>query len=131
MENTILLRFALAFILIMHSVPSIMSGDINSFGRDYLDGIGFSSFGIYMAWTVKLIHLFSVVFLLMNRFLKITAVANVLIFIVGIILIHGKEGWFVVGGGRNGVEFSFLLIVCFLSLAFPKGLLHFKKKNVL
>lgn len=131
MENTILLRFSLAFILIMHSVLSIISGDINSFGKDYLDGIGFSPWGIYLAWTIKLIHLFSVIPLLTNRFLKVTAIANIMIFIVGIILIHGKEGWFVVGGGRNGVEFSFLLIMCFLSIAFPKGPLHFRKKNVL
>lgn len=131
MENAILMRLSLAFILIMHSVPSIVSGDINSFGRDYLDTIGFSPFGIYLAWIIKLTHLFSVISLVMNRFLKITAIANVFIFITGIILIHGKEGWFVVGGGRNGVEFSFLLIVCFLSIAFPKGFHQFRKENAL
>ncbi|GAB0155825.1 hypothetical protein CHRYSEOSP005_10870 [Chryseobacterium sp. Alg-005] len=129
MDHTILLRLSLAFILMMHSIPSIISGDINSFGKDYLDGIGFFPFGIYIAWMVKLIHVFSIFCLVANRFLKITAIANILIFIVGIILIHGKEGWFVVGGGRNGVEFSLLLIMCFLSVAFPKEFLHFKKKN--
>jgi putative oxidoreductase len=29
----------------------------------------------------------------------------------GIAMIHAREGWFVVGGGRYGVEYSVLLIV--------------------
>ena len=28
------------------------------------------------------------------------------------------EGWFVVGGGRNGVEYSVLLLVCLVALVF-------------
>ncbi len=30
---------------------------------------------------------------------------------VGIVLVHARDGWFVVGGGRNGMEYSLLLIV--------------------
>lgn len=37
--------------------------------------------------------------------------------LAGIVLVHGREGWFVVGGGRNGVEYSVLLIVCLLAVA--------------
>jgi hypothetical protein len=34
--------------------------------------------------------------------------------LTGIALVHGREGWFVVSGGRNGVEFSVMpLIVLF------------------
>ena len=33
---------------------------------------------------------------------------------MGIILVHLREGWFVVGGGRNGVEYSVLLVSIFL-----------------
>jgi putative oxidoreductase len=36
---------------------------------------------------------------------------------MGIILVHAKEGWFVVGAGRNGVEYSVLLIAVFVALA--------------
>jgi len=35
--------------------------------------------------------------------------------------VHYKEGWFVVGGGRNGVEFNFLMICVFVFLMFPNG----------
>jgi putative oxidoreductase len=37
--------------------------------------------------------------------------------LMGIILVHFREGWFVVGAGRNGMEYSVLLIICFVSLA--------------
>jgi|CXWL01.1.fsa_nt_gi putative oxidoreductase len=36
---------------------------------------------------------------------------------IGIILIHATEGWFVVGGGRNGMEYSVLLIAVLLAVA--------------
>lgn len=36
---------------------------------------------------------------------------------MGIVLVHAPHGWFVVGAGRNGMEYSVLLIVCLLLLA--------------
>ncbi|MDQ2769867.1 MAG: hypothetical protein M3Y54_05135 [Bacteroidota bacterium] len=37
----------------------------------------------------------------------------------GLATVHWTEGWFVVGGGRNGTQFSVLLFVCLLSLRRP------------
>jgi putative oxidoreductase len=42
----------------------------------------------------------------------------VCILTAGIATVHGREGWFVVGGGRNGVEFSVLLISCLLAILY-------------
>jgi putative oxidoreductase len=36
---------------------------------------------------------------------------------MGIYLVHAPAGWFVVGAGRNGMEFSVLLILCLLVIA--------------
>lgn len=47
---------------------------------------------------------------------------TIFILVMGIILVHFKEGWFVVGGGRNGVEYNLLLIVVFVHIMFPNGL---------
>ena len=33
---------------------------------------------------------------------------------VGIVMVHAPNGWFVVGAGRNGAEYSVLLIVALL-----------------
>jgi uncharacterized membrane protein YphA (DoxX/SURF4 family) len=35
----------------------------------------------------------------------------------GIAMVHAEQGWFVVGLGRNGVEYSVLLVVCLVAIA--------------
>ena len=52
---------------------------------------------------------------------------TIFILVMGIVFVHFKEGWFVVGGGRNGVEYNLLLIVVLVYIMFPSGL----KKSVL
>jgi putative oxidoreductase len=125
-HSTFLLRFAVAVIFFMHSFFTIMEGSVNDFGRLYLDTVGFAPIGLYLAWAIKLTHLISVPLLLLNKFIKPVVLANLFILIVGIFMVHWKEGWFVVGGGRNGVEFNFLLIFVLLTILIPEG---FKKKD--
>ncbi|OJX29712.1 MAG: DoxX family protein [Chryseobacterium sp. 36-9] len=125
MINSFFIRFSLVVIMAMHAVPSFISMDVLDFGRVFLAEKGFASFGIPVAILVKLIHLVSIPLLLWNRYLKCISVLNILILVMGIIMIHAQEGWYVVGPGRNGVEYNFLLIFCFLSFVFPKGLYKF------
>ncbi len=33
-------------------------------------------------------------------------------------IVHGREGWFVVGAGRNGMEYSVLLITVLAAVAY-------------
>ena len=47
------------------------------------------------------------------------------IYAVGIAMVHAREGWFVVGAGRNGAEYSVLLIVCLLCV----GLQHVRSRR--
>lgn len=129
MKQNFYLRSALSVILLMHSVVSIFSGDVNDFGRLYLDTIGFSPFGIYLAWTVKLIHLFSVFLIWSDRYVKAVSVAHILILTLGIYLVHWQNGWYVVGGGTNGIEFNVLLICCFLQLIFTKYPCKYKENR--
>lgn len=128
MKKSVFLRLGLSVILLMHSVISIFSGDVNNFGHLYLDSIGFSPFGIYIAWAVKLTHLFTVPLLWFDRYIKPVAIGNILIFVFGIYFVHWQNGWFVVGGGTNGIEFNVLLIFSFLSLMYPEIYLK-KQKN--
>lgn len=120
MKKNFYLRTALSIILLMHSVVSIFSGDVNNFGRLYLDTIGFSPFGLYLAWAVKLIHLFSVFLIWSERYVKAVSICNMIILIFGIYFVHWQNGWYVVGGGTNGIEFNILLICCFLQLIFTR-----------
>jgi putative oxidoreductase len=121
-NNTFLLRLAVAVILLMHSVSGMFNNGINDFGNLYLNQIGFAPMGVPLAWAIKLSHVLAAVCLLFEKYVKWVCGITILILIAGIILVHFKEGWFVVGGGRNGVEFNFLLIFVLLTIMFPNGL---------
>jgi putative oxidoreductase len=115
-KNLPILRLALLSIFIMHSIPGILSGDVNLFGTKYLDAVGFAPIGLYLAWIIKLSHVTLCLSILTDKFLKITSWITIIILVVGIVMVHLPDGWFVVGGGRNGVEFNILLIACLLTL---------------
>lgn len=104
------IRISLAVIFIMHSVPGMFNGGVNDFGTRYLDVIGFSPFGLYVAWLIKLSHLVLAILLILNRWLIVPIILTIFILIAGIIFVHYESGWYVVGGGANGIEFNFLLI---------------------
>ncbi len=125
-NSTFLLRIGVSIILLAHSLPTIFDGSINDFGNLYLNKIGFAPVGLYLAWAIKLSHVACAISLLFEKYIKINIIITITVLITGIVLIHYNEGWFVVGGGRNGMEFSFLLIIALLSIMFPNG---FKKRN--
>lgn len=118
-QPSFLLRLAVASILLMHSIPGMFDGGITTFGTKYLDAMGFAPMGLALAWAVKLSHVACALSLLVNRYVKWVALVNVLVLIFGIFMIHLPHGWFVVGGGVNGVEFNVLLIAVLLFLSFP------------
>jgi putative oxidoreductase len=122
MNGTLLLRIATAIILLSHSVIGIFNNSINDFGNLYLNQIGFAPFGVFLAWSIKLSHIIAAVLLLLNKYIKLAGFVTIFVLIMGIILVHFKEGWFVVGGGRNGVEYNFLLICVLLAIMYPNGL---------
>tara|TARA_R110002049_G_scaffold118559_2_gene272594 strand:+ start:2193 stop:2585 length:393 start_codon:yes stop_codon:yes gene_type:complete len=119
-NSTFLLRFAI--ILLAHSIPGMFNNGINDFGNFYLNEIGFAPMGVPFAWSIKLSHLASAICLLFEKYVKWAAMVTILVLFAGIVLVHFKEGWFVVGGGRNGVEFNFILIFALLTVLFPDGL---------
>ena len=53
-----------------------------------------------------------------GRFVPYLALYFTSVLVAGIIMVHGPEGWFVVGGGRNGMEFSVSLIIALLVTAY-------------
>lgn len=99
MINTLFLRLALAIILLTHSVPGMFNNGINDFGNLYLNQIGFAPIGLYVAWLIKLSHVACAILLILNRYIKVASIITIFILTMGIIMVHFKEGWFVVGGG--------------------------------
>lgn len=125
LTNTLILRIAVGIILLTHSVFGMFDGGITAFGDLYLNAIGFAPLGIPIAWAIKLSHVAAAISLLADKYVKLFGAITIFILVVGIIMVHYPEGWFVVGGGRNGVEYNFLLICVLLAIMFPNG---FKKK---
>jgi putative oxidoreductase len=121
-DHTFILRLALAIILLWHGLPGMFDGGVNAFGNLFLNQIGFSPLGVPLAWAIKISHVVCAVLLLLNKYIKPVAIVTIFILAMGIALVHLKEGWFVVGGGRNGVEYNFLLICVFVYLIFPNGI---------
>ncbi len=117
----IILRMATAIILITHSIFGMFNGGIQQFGDLYLNQMGFDPIGVPLAWGIKLIHLIGALFLIINRHISIACILNIWILIMGVVLVHFKEGWFVVGGGRNGMEYSFLLICVLATILISDG----------
>lgn len=122
LNSTFLLRVPVAIILLAHSIPGMFNNGINDFGNFFLNEIGFAPFGVALAWAIKLSHVVAAACLLVEKYVRWACLITIAVLIGGIILVHGKEGWFVVGGGRNGVEFNFLLIFVLLAIVFPNGL---------
>lgn len=127
MNGNLLLRIAVSIILLTHSVFGMFNNGINDFGNLFLNQIGFAPFGVFLAWSIKLSHVVAAVLLLINKYIKLAGFVTIFVLLMGIILVHYQEGWFVVGGGRNGVEYNFLLIVVLFAIMYPNG---FKKNKI-
>ena len=130
LDRTFLLRFGLMLTMIMHGIPSFVDGSVIDFGKRLDEVFGFGILGIPMAILVKSIHVVSIPALFVNKYLKPLALLNIIIFIMGIVMIHWKHGWYVVGGGSGGVEYNVLLIFSFSIFIFPNGLVNSKGKEV-
>lgn len=121
-NNLFLLRLAVAIIFLSHSLHGIFTNnDVTDFGNLFLNKIGFAPFGVLLAWVTIISQIATSILLLINKYVKIASLINIAILIMGIVLVHFKEGWFVVGAGRNGIEFSVVLIFVLLTLIFPNG----------
>ncbi len=118
--ETLLIKSVIVVILLSHSLVGMFDGGIQAFGELYLNQVGFSPIGVPLAWAIKLSHIAAAILILLNRYSKPAIIVTIFILISGIFIIHFKEGWFVVSGGRNGMEYNFLLIIVLVSIYFQK-----------
>lgn len=112
----IFIRVVLAVLMFVHGAARISYGTVGGFG-EFLGSQGLP-LGFYVAWTITIFELVASVLLAAGFYAWIIALIFAGHLIVGIFLVHSKDGWFVVGHGRNGMEFSVLLIASFLAIAY-------------
>ncbi len=109
------LRITVAILILIHGVYRLATGLVEPFGV-WLDSLGFP-FGYGWAMAVTLYEIVGPVLMLVRRWTSFAALGHAGILTLGLILVHLPAGWFVVGAGRNGVEYSVLLIAVLLAVA--------------
>jgi putative oxidoreductase len=110
-----LVRGAAAGMMIIHGTYRVFDGGVAGFGQ-FLGSQGLPA-GVAIAWLMTVVEIAGGVLLAAGRFVRPLCAWFVLELLAGIVLVHFREGWFVVGGGRNGIEYSVLLILCFVAVA--------------
>ena len=108
-------RIAVSLLLMIHGLTRILRGTVDEFG-DFLDEQGFP-WGIFVAWAITFFEVIGSLLMMSGYFVSWISLLFVVELTVGIIIVHAGNGWFVVGGGVNGMEYSILLIECFLLIA--------------
>ena len=108
-------RCGVAALIFIHGAWRAAYGGVAPFG-EWLETQGFPA-GLALAWTVTLYELIAPLFIAARRFVAMACLGHIFILTIGAFLVHAPNGWFVVGAGRNGVEYSVLLILCLAATA--------------
>ena len=114
-----ILRLMLAGLIAAHGWMRLLGGGVVPFGS-WLDGQGLP-FGLAIAAAVTALEIIAAFALVADRGLRWLIPPLVGVYTTGIVLVHAPAGWFVVGPGRNGAEFSVLLIACLAGLWLRRG----------
>jgi putative oxidoreductase len=110
-----IVRGAAAGMMFIHGVSRVSSGGVAPFGEFLASQ--HAPAPLALAWLLTAVEILGGPLLAAGRFVRPLSAWFVLELLAGIVLVHFREGWFVVGGGRNGIEYSVLLILCFVAVA--------------
>ena len=112
----VLIRVVLAALMFVHGASRISHGIVDDFGG-FLGSQGIP-LGFFIAWGITLFEIIGSVLLAVGSYTWVIALLFAAELAVGVTMVHWREGWFVVGAGRNGMEYSALLIASFLAVAY-------------
>lgn len=102
------------FIFVTHGSARLYYRSVPDFGA-YLNSQGFV-IGVFLAWAITIGEMVFGTMLAIGYKVKYCVIFHALIVITGILLIHLPNGWFVVGHGANGIEYSVLILAVLLFL---------------
>lgn len=107
-----ILRLTVSALIAAHGWSRLLTGGVAPFGG-WLDAQGLP-LGLPIAASITALEIVGTPLLAARRLVAPLSLCYSLIYLAGIVMIHAREGWFVVGHGRNGAEFSVLLVVSLL-----------------
>jgi putative oxidoreductase len=115
-----IVRIAAALILMIHPIGGLRDpAGLNDLGV-YFGSIGFP-LGIPLVWGAMFLQIASSVAIVFQRFVVLACLGHTLVLSTGVWLFHAPN-WFVVGPanivgpGKEGMEYSVLLMSCFFSV---------------
>jgi|JI8StandDraft_2_1071088.scaffolds.fasta_scaffold03532_9 putative oxidoreductase len=111
----VLLRCVLAGLIAAHGWARWAAQGVDPFGQ-WLTQQGVPA-GWALAWAVTALEIAGTPLLALGFGTVPLALAFAAVYATGVALLHAKVGWFVVGLGRNGAEYSVLLITALLLVA--------------
>lgn len=115
-----LLRWVLCAILFTHGAYRYYEGSLPILGQ-ILEAKGFpQGWGLGLAHAVNLAETAGALLLALGYLVWPISAILCLIYLTGIVLFHWQAGFFVVGPGQGGWEYSALLITCLLATAWDK-----------
>jgi putative oxidoreductase len=112
-----LVRVGVATLIFIHGAFRAFhwTPNVTGFG-DWLSSLGFPE-GFYWAAAVTIYELIAPLFIIARRFVTLACLGHIGIIALGAYLVHFPDGWFVVGAGRNGMEYSVLLLIGLIAVA--------------
>ncbi len=110
-----ILRVFTGIFLAAHGCIRFYAGTVNGFG-DFLNSKGFLV-GSVIAWALTIFEILGGLAMAIGYFVKWIAALFIIELIMGIIIVHASNGWFVVGYGSGGMEYSVLLILTLVVIA--------------
>lgn len=111
-------RVILSLLLIIHGMVRLFIGGAPHFGA-YLTGEGIPG-GTFIAYALTFFEIIGGCLLALRVFSRWIIPVFLIEIIMGLVMVHGKEGWFVVGYGRNGSEYSVLILVSLILIWFSE-----------
>jgi putative oxidoreductase len=114
-HTLVLLRVTTALIFIAHAVVRITDSTVDQFG-DFLNSQGFM-IGVTIVWILTVFEIVGGLLMAFGFLTRWLALGFFLILLVGIIIIHAGNGWFVGEHGTGGMEYSVLLMVALFVIA--------------
>ena len=117
--GVVVLRVAVASVFVIHGLARIGNGTVGGFG-EFLGSWGLPA-GVAVAWAITVVEIAGGAALAAGYAVRWLAAWFTLQIAAGIVMVHAPSGWFVVGAGRNGVEYSVLIVACLVATAMLDG----------
>lgn len=104
----LILRLYMGITFLLHGMARLYYMSLDDFGA-FLNSRGFI-IGVAIAWTITIAEVIGGFLLMIGYKIQYILIFNFLVILGGIILVHFKNGFFVVGHGQGGVEYSLLIL---------------------